>query len=583
MTFRVSFVHAPHGILSEHPSLGWRYPPTWALTLAAHIPEKPNWQVQLHDLRLISLDRVPPADVFLFTGLNQDLPRLAEVVGLLKGRNPAAKFVLGGPICWSFDQAGDLGRLGGFDHLVIGDGESVIAGILERIAEGGGMPGVIRVPEPFDLRRAKPFALDLAEDGAYHEGVIEVSRGCPFLCEFCDVRVLPENNRSRTKSPDLIVEEMEMYARRGATSFMFACDNFIGDPRWANEVSLRIIEWRERTGFTPNIFTWVTLNLHRRPELLSNMRKAGFNTLFIGVESFRRSSLQETAKVQNACVQELPDVLKTIQSYGFLVVAGLIFGFDSDLPDLFDVAEDGLQRAGVICFSPSLLVALPGTPLYRRMKLAGRLREPDHASPALRDVDHHRAGRFHSNVKFLLGREVIVDGYTRFVRRTSAGRSQFARFRAYLENLMRPQYIPRQAHEPGRALTYAGSMLGNWRALPRVAANVIRFGASPVNLWYAALGLRLALARRKQIPDAWIVFVVWMAAWLDYSFVAARMREGAFDVEALAGPVSPAHILPEGYELAVAERAHGRGSAAQLRTTAAQLRNTIRERASGRV
>jgi hypothetical protein len=82
----------------------------------------------------------------------------------------------------------------------------------------------------------------------------------------------------------------------------------------------------------------------------------------------------ETAKVQNTAL-DLVAAIREIQSYGFVVVAGLIFGFDTDPDDIAQIALDGILRSGLISGDPSLLTALPGTPLFQRMKLSNRLRD----------------------------------------------------------------------------------------------------------------------------------------------------------------------------------------------------------------
>ena len=70
----------------------------------------------------------------------------------------------------------------------------------------------------------------------YYGAVVEVSRGCPFLCEFCDIRILPDNNRSHCKNPSLIGQDVENLIKFGKRQFIFACDNFIGDHVWAEKV-----------------------------------------------------------------------------------------------------------------------------------------------------------------------------------------------------------------------------------------------------------------------------------------------------------------------------------------------------------
>ena len=79
---------------------------------------------------------------------------------------------------------------------------------------------VIRA-ERFPVGQARQIRFDLYRDQAahYYGAVIEVSRGCPFLCEFCDIRVLPGNNRSNNKAPELIVSELDEYHKLGITQY----------------------------------------------------------------------------------------------------------------------------------------------------------------------------------------------------------------------------------------------------------------------------------------------------------------------------------------------------------------------------
>jgi Fe-S oxidoreductase len=203
----------------------------------------------------------------------------------------------------------------------------------------------------------------------YYGAVVEVSRGCPFLCEFCDIRILPDNNKSHCKNPILIGKDVENLIKLGKKQFILACDNFIGDHIWAEKVVDELIRIQEQYDIYISIYTWVTINIYKHKRLLRKMRLAGFDLLFIGIESFNKNSLIETAKVQNTKM-ELISIIQEIQSYGFTIVAGLIFGFDTDRRDCFDLTLDGIRQSGLLSGDPSFLTALPGTPLYRRMHLS---------------------------------------------------------------------------------------------------------------------------------------------------------------------------------------------------------------------
>lgn len=530
---RITFIHCPNPYYTVLQNNGVHFMPVWAYTLAAHLPEDGRYQLTLHDDRVAKVDTVEEADIFLFSGINQDHPTLVDYHTALKARFPAARFVIGGPIGWSFEQAGDMERLAMFDHVVVGDGENVIAGLLDDLAADRPVERLIHAPSRFDLLKARPMHRGLLRQtvGCYYGAVLEVARGCPFLCEFCDIRVLPDNNRAHCKPAELIVAEMDELSRLGVKGFLFACDNFIGDPRWAEQVVDGLLEWQERTGYRPSIYTWLTINLYKFPVLMAKMRRAGFDMLFIGIESFNSNSLLETAKVQNTAAS-LAEAVKDIQSYGFFIVGGLIFGFDSDGEDCFDVTLDGLLEAGLLSGDPSLLTALPGTPLYRRMKLSGRLR----------DVRYGLGGhKYQTNIRYLMPKDRLVAGFRRFVTRLTAGEYQVARLRAYFDNLDRGNFIPVEG-------AYADLRTALKTILTSPAAvklGLKRFGqflASPSNLYWLAKGFWL-VASRRHIKGRFSYFQFWFALWSTVILKYRHLSEDDFDIDSVGADFDAGAVL----------------------------------------
>jgi radical SAM superfamily enzyme YgiQ (UPF0313 family) len=118
--------------------------------------------------------------------------------------------------------------------------------------------------------------------------------------------------------------------------------------------------------------TEVSLNISQDDELLALMRQANFTTIFIGIESPRVSSLEETKKNQNLRGNLLESVHK-IQAAGLEVMAGMIVGFDHDDPAIFEEQFRFIQDARIPVSMTGLLNALPKTPLYKRLREAGRL------------------------------------------------------------------------------------------------------------------------------------------------------------------------------------------------------------------
>ena len=418
----ITFVHAPEFRYDQN--YGTLFSPLWAYTLAAHIPE--SWDVTIADCIVEDPKTIARSEIFAFSGINQDIGSIRKVHGLLKEKYPDATFILGGPITWSLEQEGKLSVLEFFDRLFILDGEDTLPTFLRSFEAGdlAGVPKVIRA-ERFPVSQARPIRFDLYAQKSrnYYGAVFEVSRGCPFLCEFCDIRVLPGNNRSNNKDVGLIVEELDRYFSLGVTQFQFACDNFIGDLVWARECVDAIIDWKSRTGAKISVFTWLTINLYKLPDLMAKMRQAGFSILFIGIESVNRNSLLETAKVQNT--KSLLPAVREIHSYGFIIAPGFIFGFDSDGDTVFEDTLQFFLDSGLIGGDPSFLMALPGTPLFERVKRTGRLIERDETVTTREKIV--------TNMRYLQDAEFLAKGFIRFLKGYTGAGFQLARFKEHLD------------------------------------------------------------------------------------------------------------------------------------------------------
>ena len=127
-----------------------------------------------------------------------------------------------------------------------------------------------------------------------------------------------------------------------------------------------IIKWQENhTGITFN--TEVSINLAKDEVLLEMMSKAGFNTVFVGIETPDTDSLAECGKSQNEG-RDLAEDVRIIQRAGLQVQAGFIVGFDNDTPSIFQRQIDFIQKTGIVTAMVGLLQAPTGTRLYERLK-----------------------------------------------------------------------------------------------------------------------------------------------------------------------------------------------------------------------
>jgi radical SAM superfamily enzyme YgiQ (UPF0313 family) len=201
---------------------------------------------------------------------------------------------------------------------------------------------------------------------------VQFSRGCPFDCEFCNITAM-FGHRPRTKTTAQVIAELDGLRRRGWRGpVFFVDDNFIGNKRALKEELLpALIRWRNgRRGMV--FYTEASINLADDGELMRMMVEAGFNQVFVGIETPEDAGLAECNKRKNQKRDLVADV-KRIQRAGLEVQGGFIVGFDSDTPATFARQMEFIQKSGIVTAMVGLLQAIPGTKLHQRLNTQGRL------------------------------------------------------------------------------------------------------------------------------------------------------------------------------------------------------------------
>tara|TARA_Y100001970_G_C14241219_1_gene865022 strand:- start:2915 stop:4150 length:1236 start_codon:yes stop_codon:yes gene_type:complete len=372
----------------------------------------------------------------------------------------------------------------------------------------------------------------------YYGAVVEVSRGCPFLCEFCDIRILPDNNKSHCKNPIIIGQDVENLIKLGKKQFILACDNFIGDHVWAEKVVDELIRVQEEHKVYISIYTWVTINIYKHKRLLKKMRLAGFDLLFIGIESFNQNSLIETAKVQNTKL-ELVSIIREIQSYGFTIVAGLIFGFDTDQENCFDLTLDGIKQSGLLSGDPSFLTALPGTPLYRRMDLSKRLRNNEDL------ISSASTGgiKYQTNIKYLQDKDDFVFGFLKFIQQYIDGKFQFERLEEFVNSVNNRNFVKLRS-ATGGFLNALYFVFKNPRSLIMLLKRGIIFSKNPLRVFFAIKGFYLIIRSRNKLINQ---FMFWLFSWSNYVVKYSGLKYEDFDLDCVSEDFDYSQLIPEKY------------------------------------
>lgn len=537
--FKVCFVHFVDLEIADTQMFGVHYMPVWVYTLASYLRDDSNLEINLFDNRVSPLSSFPSADLYLFTGINQDYKAIFGFLSGAKSRYPNSKFILGGPIVWSYKQAGKLAELDSFDHLVVGDGEYVIRSLVEKIKNRDELPKIFEWENKFKVSQAIPMDKLLLDTTIhnYYGAVVEVSRGCPFLCEFCDIRIQKDNNQPHNYTPEKIIGEIDYFSRKGVTQILFACDNFIGDPIWAERVCDQIIEWKKRTGLSVNLYTWLTINIANYPKLLEKLSQAGFDMFFIGVESFDSNQLLETAKIQNVKAG-LTESIKKIQSYGFIVVAGLIFGFDTETELVGQSTLDGILKSGLISGEPSLLTALPGTPLYKRMALSNRLRDGKLGLGGF---------KYQTNIKYLKSSKQTISIFMDFVRQYNQGSFQFQRFKNFIQTVQ-SEYLPKKGDSGyinvGGLFKLASK---NKRSLRLFVKRLFKLLFSFSRFYYFLKVLILVISYHIRGKRVWKYFNFWLFVWSNSVIKFSELKPEQFDIGDVGDNFDYSNLIPGGY------------------------------------
>jgi radical SAM superfamily enzyme YgiQ (UPF0313 family) len=224
---------------------------------------------------------------------------------------------------------------------------------------------------------------------------IQFSRGCPFNCDFCNVTVL-FGHRPRLKSAQQVIAELNlMYDAGWRSNIFFVDDNFIGNKRYLKTRLLpALIEWRkDKKGCV--FFTEASINLADDANLMDLMVKAGFDSVFIGIESA-----------------------------GLQVQGGFIVGFDSDTPSTFQQLIDFIQKSGIVTAMVGLLQAPPGTRLFDRLdkdnRLLGRMISGDNVDGT-------------TNIDPKMGLDQLMNGYRFIMGHIYSPRHYYRRVKVFLQ------------------------------------------------------------------------------------------------------------------------------------------------------
>ncbi len=342
-------------------------PPLGLVTVAALLP--PEWEFKLVDRNVRNVTEAEWAwcdMVMLSAMIVQKEDFHAQIREAKRRGKPVA---VGGPYPTSmFEEC----KASAPDYMVLDEGEITLPLMVAAIERGeksgifrsnGVKPDVTKTPIP---------RFELLQMDAYSDMSVQFSRGCPFLCEFCDIIVL-YGRKPRTKtSAQMIAELQRLYDLGWRRSIFMVDDNFIGNKKNVKAFLQELKPWMIEHDYPFSIATEASVDLAQDQELMDLMRECNFGAVFLGIETPDTESLKLTKKSQNNRDPLSESVMRIARS-GIRVMAGFIIGFDNEKPGAGKRIVDFVEETAVPTAVFSMLQALPDTGLWKRLEKDGRL------------------------------------------------------------------------------------------------------------------------------------------------------------------------------------------------------------------
>lgn len=341
------------------------HPPLGLLTIADMLPKQ--WKKKLVDMNVGALKDtdLKDADLVFISAMSIQLASVKEVIDRCKKMK--VRIVAGGPLF-----TGEYQDFPDVDYLVLNEAEITLPLFLEDL-ENGCAEHIYTTTEFADIEKTPVPLWNMIKMKKYASISLQYSRGCPYNCEFCEISSL-FGHRVRTKTKEQVVTELESLYKQGwSGNVFFVDDNFIGNKKKLKTEVLPVMnEWAVTRKHPFKFGTEASINLSDDDELMRSMVSAGFNSVFVGIETPNEESLAECNKLQNKN-RDLVASIKKIQKAGMEVTGGFIVGFDNDPPSIFERMTELIQQSGVITAMVGLLNAPRGTRLHQRLEKENRL------------------------------------------------------------------------------------------------------------------------------------------------------------------------------------------------------------------
>ncbi|HEY3251068.1 MAG TPA: radical SAM protein, partial [Ignavibacteria bacterium] len=318
-------------IYPKYPDTFWSYkhalsfihkkaslPPLGLLTVSSLLPK--TWEKKLVDLNVSELrnEDICDADIVFISSMIVQQNSAREIINKVKF---FGKFIVaGGPLFSALYK-----DFQGVDCFVLNEGEVTIPQFLKDF-ENGNAKHVYKSAERPDITKTPVPDWSLINMNNYASMSLQVSRGCPYSCDFCDIIVM--NGRiPRLKNAGQVIAELDALYNMGWRSGVFIVDdNFTGNRKKVKLILKEIAQWMKKHNKPFSLSTEASITVADDIEIINLLKESNFSGIFVGIETPEEESLKSCGKLQNTG-KDLKEKVKFLQRNGLEVKGGFIVGF----------------------------------------------------------------------------------------------------------------------------------------------------------------------------------------------------------------------------------------------------------------
>jgi len=306
-----------------------------------------------------SLEKTPPADLYIFNPALMTVPHETAVIRRLNETSPKTRVFVCGQVAGSMSECFadlDCQVLLGEPEQLMTQFDNVLA-TRDKLVTLGTLADLDRLPFPdWSLFPYKKFRVNY-DFSKFPSAYIQSSRGCTLSCSYCPYIIL--ENKVRVRSPEAVVEEI----RRGIVDYGFQSFKF-RDPLCGAKKP-HAVEIAERIGKLPKK---IQFSVESRIEILSRdmltmLRDVGLTSVTVGIETPSRETLK---KYHRAPIRDdkQSGFVEMCRELGIRVVAGFMIGFPEDTRESIRSVLRYAKQVNPFAANFNVCTPYPGTKFF---------------------------------------------------------------------------------------------------------------------------------------------------------------------------------------------------------------------------